>query len=67
MTVLRAIQVCYSLNDSSYDREVKSIKKLASLGEAKRLVIVTKDESGVLDVNGTEIEIVPEYKFLLGL
>lgn len=62
-----AIQVCYSLNDSSYDREVKSIKKLASLGEAKRLVIVTKDESGVLDVNGTEIEIVPVYKFLLGL
>ena len=62
-----AVQVCYSLNDSSYDREVRSIKKLASLGEAKRSVIVTKDESGILDINGTEIEVIPAYKFFLGL
>ncbi len=61
-----AVQVCYSLNGSSYDRELRAVKKLASLGQAKRLVIVTKDESGVLDVSGIQIEIVPAYRFLLG-
>ncbi len=60
-----AIQVCYSLNDSSYDREVKSLKKLYSAGDAERCFIVTKEESGTIDVEGFKAEIVPVYRFLL--
>ncbi len=60
-----AIQVCCSLDDSSYDREIRSVRRFASLGEAERSIIVTKNETGTLDADGAVIEIVPAYRFLL--
>ncbi|MCR5783744.1 MAG: hypothetical protein K6G90_13535 [Clostridia bacterium] len=60
-----AIQVCRSLNDGSYDREIRSIKKLVSAGNTARSIVVTKEEAGTIDENGIRIEVIPAYRFLL--
>ncbi len=60
-----AVQVCCSLNDNSYDREIRSIKKLASAGNAERSIVVTKEDAGIIDENGVRTEVIPAYRFLL--
>ena len=60
-----AIQVCRSLNDCSYDREIRSIKKLVTTGGVARSIVVTKEETGTIDESGISIEIIPAYRFLL--
>ena len=61
-----AIQVTYSLNDDSYTREVASLEKLAKTNnEIERLIIVTHEEEGALDIDGRMIEVIPAHKLLL--
>lgn len=61
-----AIQVCYSLeNLDTRKRETGNLIKLAStFSEVEKVKIVTREEEDRLQIDGTEIEILPLYKFL---
>jgi len=61
-----AIQVAYSLNPDSYNREIKSLVKFAkSSRESIKYYIVTYEEEKRIETEGVTIEVVPLYKFLL--
>ena len=61
-----AIQVAYSLDDSSYEREVGNLAKLAAtFDDADRFVIVTYEDERTIHSDDVTIEVVPAYKFLL--
>ena len=61
------IQVSYSLrNRDVIDKEVKGLKTLNSMHPLKRLVIVTCDENGEIELSpDCKIEIIPIWKWLL--
>lgn len=61
-----AVQVAYSLSESANPREVGNLVRLARIDEnAKRFVIVTKEEEDAIEKDGVTIEVVPAWKFLL--
>lgn len=61
-----AIQVSYSLSDdATRKREIDGLCKLSKLYEIKKMLIITKDESETIEVNGYRIEVVPVWKWLL--
>ena len=60
------IQVAYSLSDSSKEREITKLKKAAGLiDRIRRLVILTHDEERTIEEDGTMIEVIPLWKWLL--
>ena len=61
------IQVSYSLrNQEVIDREVEGLKTLNSIHPLKRLMIVTRDEGGEIELSSDcKIEIIPIWKWLL--
>ena len=62
-----AVQVAYSL-EYAEDRETKSLMSFADKTEGiARLIIVTNEEERIISKNGRIIEVIPAYKFLLGL
>ena len=63
-----AVQVCYSLTEeATRKREVDALSKLPNAHPCRRRVIVTYDEEGaVADQHGV-IEIVPCWKWFLGI
>ena len=61
-----AIQVCYSLTDTeTFDREIKALLKLPSAVSCKKLMVITRDEERILEIDGTTVEVVPIWKWLL--
>ena len=61
-----AIQVCYSLTDTeTFDREIKALLKLPSAVSCKKLMVITRDEERMLEIDGTTVEVVPIWKWLL--
>ena len=64
-----AIQVCYNLDniDGTFDREVNALLKISNVLECTRLLIVTQDTERVLEKGGKSIEIVPVWKWILGM
>lgn len=61
-----AIQVAYALDESSREREVGNLVKLATRFDgASRFVIVTYGDERVIEEDGVVIEVIPAYKFLL--
>ena len=61
-----AIQVACSLTDSSFQRETASLVALGKAQpELERLMVVTFEDEGRLEVSGARIEVVPAYRFLL--
>ena len=63
-----AVQVAYSIEGEARQREVSSLVKLATVQpDMQRLVIVTKQEQGPVVEGEVEIEVVPAWRFLLGL
>lgn len=62
-----AIQVSYSLADAdTRSREVDGLCKLARRYDIKKMLIITKDESETIEVEGHTIEVVPIWRWLLG-
>lgn len=64
------VQAAYSIYgegmDDTYEREVKGLTQLNSFYPLKRMVIVTYDEEGSIDVaDGKTIEVIPAWKWLL--
>ena len=63
-----AVQVAYSIKTSAREREISNLKKLASsFKEAERFVVLTKDEHEIIEENGIKIEVIPVFRFLLGI
>ncbi len=61
-----AIQVAYSLDESSTEREVGNLIKLArGFDLARRFQIVTYGDERSIEADGIVIDVVPAYKFLL--
>lgn len=61
-----AIQVSYSIKDSqTYTREVTPLVKFAQTHSDWTMLIVTYEEESTLDADGTVINVVPAYKWLL--
>lgn len=62
----RAIQVCYSVtDDTTKQREVRALTKLAESYNLRCLEIVTQDTEDTITENGVNIEIIPIWKWLL--
>jgi len=64
-----AIQVCYNLDTigGTFDREVNALLKISNVLECKRLLIITKDTEKMLEKDNKSIEIIPVWKWLLGV
>lgn len=64
-----AIQVSYSLIDSqeTYNREVGALSKLPNVLGCKRRVIITYDEEMVINDKHGIIQVIPCWKWLLGI
>ncbi len=61
-----AIQVAWTLSESSFDREIAALIKLAKASaQALRLVIVTYEDERVIEQDGFKVEVVPLLNFLL--
>lgn len=61
-----AIQVAYSLDDNSIEREIGNLIKLAKgFDLAHQFQIVTYGDERTIEINGIAIDVVPAYKFLL--
>ena len=60
-----AIQVCYSLShsDDTYEREVAALKKLPSVLECRRRLIITYDEEASIEDDYGKIEVLPYWKW----
>ncbi len=60
------IQVAYSVENISNERETKSLVEAAkSVKEAKRFIIITYEEEKELNVDDIKIEVIPVWKWLL--
>lgn len=61
------IQVAYSIaNDDTREREISSLLKVAKYLQAKRLTIITYNEEHTISLNnGSTIEVIPLWKWLL--
>jgi hypothetical protein len=62
------VQVSYTVQDeSTLEREVNALVKVQSRLACRRNVIVTAEEEMTIERNGMTIDVVPAWKFLLGL
>jgi len=64
-----AIQACYNLNntDGTLDREINSLLKLSNFMDCKKLMIITGDTEKIIEAKGKKIDVVPLWKWLLGV
>ena len=62
-----AVQVCWSMSDeNTRKRELAALEKLDARSPLKRMVVVTRDESGLVKLSGGRtVEILPLAKWLL--
>ncbi len=61
-----AVQVAYSLSESSKPHEIGNLVKLARVDDSmRRFLVVTKEEEGEVVEDGIRIEVKPAWKFLL--
>ncbi|OGV76690.1 MAG: hypothetical protein A3K19_18165 [Lentisphaerae bacterium RIFOXYB12_FULL_65_16] len=59
-------QVCYALDDPEVrQRELRAIAKAATYLQSSRCCIITLNDEEILDHDGTRIEVVPAWKWLL--
>lgn len=62
----KAIQASYSIaDDTTRQREVKALLKLSEIYNLNKLEIVTWDEEMTIQENGTTIQVLPVWKWLL--
>jgi predicted AAA+ superfamily ATPase len=64
-----AIQVCYNLdnNEGTFDREIKALAKISEVLDCRRLLVITRDTERVVEIDGKTIEVIPIWKWVLGL
>ncbi|MBQ7494535.1 MAG: ATP-binding protein [Bacteroidaceae bacterium] len=63
-----AIQVSYSLRDfSTRQRETEALVKMSRAFRLQRMMIITMDEEEIINAGRAEIEVIPVWKWLLGM
>ena len=64
-----AIQVSYSIsaNDSAYEREISALQKLPAVLSCRKRLIITYDEEQTIKDDLGEIQVLPYWKWCLGL
>lgn len=61
-----AIQVCYSLSDiETRQREVNALIKMGKHLDVNQMIIITKDEEDIIESDGSSVQVVPVWKWLL--
>jgi len=65
VTSTEAIQVCATLDAQNQEREVRGALQGAALPGKRRPVIITLDQRGRLSIDGTTVEVVPAWEWLL--
>ena len=66
LKIEEAIQVCFSLAEKKVrDREIKGLLAAENELNVNNLVIITDDEEGEKEIEGTTINIIPLWKWLL--
>ncbi len=65
---MELIQVCYELSSPlTQEREVSALLKASHLFHCDRLKIITRHEEGILNEQGKKIQVLPAWKWALGL
>jgi len=66
---LTAIQACYSLDrtDGTIEREINALLKVSDILECKKLLIITSETEKNITAGKKTIEIIPLWKWLLGI
>lgn len=60
-----AIQVCWSIGDEETRmRETNALIKLSSRLPVERMMIVTNDESGIIEIDDKRISVVPAWRWM---
>lgn len=60
-----AVQVSYSMdNPDTRKREIAGLTAITNFLEVEKLIVVTKDEEGIVEADNIRIEIVPFWKWL---
>ena len=64
-----AIQVCHSIfhDQDTWEREVGALQKLPKAKPCKRRIIITYDEQQTIEDEYGKIEVIPCWKWLLGI
>ncbi len=63
--ISQAIQVCYKLDEKTHDREINGLLGALNFFKLQGGLILTKDQTEELTVNGKKITIKPIWKWLL--
>ncbi|MEK6926188.1 MAG: ATP-binding protein [Nanoarchaeota archaeon] len=63
--IIKAIQVCYDLNDDNKEREINGIKKVLEKFGLKEGLILTFNQEDEFKIDGKKIKIMPVWKWLL--
>ena len=63
-TVIVAIQVCLSVNDENFDRELNGLMEAMLNLDLNEGQIITLNQSDMFEKNGKIIRIVPAHEFL---
>lgn len=59
-------QVAYSIQDpQTFERETRALVKLNSFIQQNKMYIITKDDERTLEIDGSKIEVVPIWKWLI--
>ncbi len=59
------VQVCYELNDTNYNRELKGLTEAMEFFKVKKGTIVTFNQKDIILEKEKEIRIIPAYDFLM--
>jgi len=65
LKIVKAIQVCYSLNDENKKREVTGLVDACKTHKLKNGLILTYDQEDNFQKDGVKIEVKPVWKWLL--
>jgi hypothetical protein len=60
-----AIQVCYNINESNIEREIKSFVKVSKILSLDNVLLLTLDQDKTIDFDGLKINVKPVWRWLL--
>jgi predicted AAA+ superfamily ATPase len=63
--ITQAIQVCYTLNRETRDREIKGLTDALNIYGLNKGLLITTDKKEEFEINGKEICIEPVWEWLL--
>lgn len=64
---IEAIQVCWNLNDKNREREIKGLIGALQKFKIKEGMIITNDQEEKIEIDGRTINVVPAWKWALGI